>query len=182
MRYRNLSLLIAILLATHIWADAQRRQLPKGQKTRPTNSQKPKEIGGTAVVMDETLSVLRLKPSLFSESVQRMRRGRKLQVLGVKEADGVKFYRVSAPPNHSGWVQADAVFGRVREGDDARLAGLVQASSGFDQIELASAFFELYPESQFRPALLLLYGDLLEEAAAKLSKDAGSRLDRREMA
>ncbi len=177
-----MSLLIAILLTTSIFAEGQKRVQPKGRKAGPAQEQKPKEIGSTAVVMDETLSVLRVKPSLFSESVQRMRRGRKVQVLGVKEADGVKFYRVSAPPSNSGWVQADAVFGKFREGDDARLAGLVHASSGFDQIELASAFFQLYPESQFRPALLLLYGDLLEESAAKLSKDAGSRLDRREMA
>jgi len=166
----------------NICIEAQKRARPSAQKERTASVQKPKEVGSTAVVMDETLSVLRVKPSLFADSVQRMRRGRKIQVLGVKEADGVKFYRVSAPPNNSGWVQADAVFGKIREGDDARLAGLVHASNGFDQIELASAFFELYTESQFRPALLLLYGDLLEESAAKLSKDAGSRLNRREMA
>src|SRR5215210_3082884 len=132
--------------------------------------------------MDETLSVLRVKPSLFAESVQRMRRGREVRILGVAEADGVKFYKVTAPPNNSGWVQAEAVFGKFRDGDDARLAGLVQAADGFDQIELAAAFFDLYPQSRFRPAILLLFGDLLEDAATKLSKDAGSRLNRREMA
>lgn len=161
---------------------AQRHTRPVSRKAAPAILQKQREIGSTAVVMDETLSVLRVKPSLFADSVQRMRRGRKVQILGVTEADGVRFYRVAAPPNNSGWVQADAVFGRFREGDDARLARLVQASNGFDQMELASEFFILYPQSQFRPAILLLYGDLLEEAAAKLSKDAGSRLDRREMA
>jgi hypothetical protein len=162
--------------------DGQKRLQSAKQKAKSASVQKPKEIGSTAVVIDETLSVLRMRPSLFAESVQRMRRGRKVQILGIAEADGVKFYRVSAPPNNSGWVQTDAVFGKFREGDDARLARLVQASNGFDQIELASSFFALYPKSQFRPALLLLYGDLLEETAAKLSKDAGSRLDRREMA
>lgn len=162
-------------------ADAQRR--PRTTVKRPAAlSAKPKETGSWAVVMDETLSVLRARPSLFAEAVQRMRRGRKVRILGVAEADGVKFYRVSAPPGYSGWVQADAVFGKFREGDDARLARLIQASSGFEQIELAAAFFEHFPQSQFRPAVLLLYGDLLEEAAAKLSKDASSRLSRREMA
>lgn len=162
------------------FAAAQKRSRPAGLK--PAASAKPREIGSTAVVMDETLSVLRIRPSLFADSVQRMRRGRKVLIQGVSEADGVKFYKVIAPPNNAGWVQADAVFGAFREGDDARLARLVQASTGFDQIELAAAFFEFFPKSQFRPAILLLYGDLLEEAAAKLSKDAGSRLDRREMA
>ena len=105
-----------------------------------------------------------------------------MQILGVAEADGVKFYKVTAPPNNFGWVQADAVFGKFRITDEERLARLVQASDGFDQIEIASMFFELYPNSPFRPAILLLFGDLLEETAAKLSKDAGSRLSRREMA
>jgi hypothetical protein len=179
-RYIAIGILLMCILG--ITAEAQRRTRPGVLKAGSAASVKPREIGSNAVVMDETLSVLRVKPSLFAEPVQRMRRGRRVQILGVAEADGVRFYRVSAPPNNSGWVQADAVFGRFRDGDDARLARLVQASSGFDQIELASAFFEIFPQSQFRPAILLLYGDLLEEVAAKLSKDAASRLDRREMA
>jgi hypothetical protein len=178
---RHITIVIVLTNILGLTAEAQRRMRPAFSKAGSTAA-KPREVGSTVVVMDETLSVLRVKPSLFAEPVQRMRRGRKVQILGVTEADGVKFYRVSAPPSNAGWVQADAVFGKFREGDDARLARLVQASGGFDQIELASAFFELFPQSQFKPAILLLYGDLLEEVAAKLSKDASSRLDRREMA
>jgi len=166
---------ILVCAAVAAFAQAQVKRTAKGPI-------KPREIGSTAVVMDETLSVLRQRPSLFAEPVQRMRRGRVIRILGVTESDGVKFYKVSAPPSAAGWVQADSVFGKFREGDDARLAMLVRSMSGFDQIEAAVEFFTLYPNSQFRPALLLLYGDLLEEAAAKLSKDANSRLDRREMA
>ena len=166
---------ILVCFAVAAICGAQVRRAPKAPI-------KPREIGGTAVVMDETLSVLRPKPSLFAVPVQRMRRGRAVRILGIAEADGVKFYRVAAPPSSAGWVQADSVFGKFREGDDARLAMLVRSMSGFDQVEAAVEFFNLYPESQFRPALLLLYGDVLEEAAAKLSKDANSRLDRREMA
>jgi hypothetical protein len=140
------------------------------------------EAGKNAVVIDETLSVLRSKPSLFSDSIQRMRRGRKVQILAVAEADGVKFYKVTAPPAHTGWVQADAVFGKFRAEDEKRLATFVQASSGFEQIEVAVQFLELYPESQLRPSILLLFGDLLEETAGRLSRDAGSRLSRKEMA
>jgi hypothetical protein len=111
-----------------------------------------------------------------------MRRGRKVLIQGVAEADGVKFYKVAAPPSNFGWVQADAVFGSFRTSDEERLARLVQASDGFDQIEIATEFFKLFPRSQFRPAILLLFGDLVEEVAAKLTKDSGSRLVRREMA
>lgn len=173
---------LTFLLLLNSGMDAQFRRPSPAAKVKSTAVQKSREIGRTAVVIDETLSVLRMKPSFFSESIQRMRRGRKVQILGVAEADGVKFYRVSAPPNSSGWVQADALFGKFRTGDEERLARLIQASDGFDRIELASAFFEIYPESQFRPSILLLFGDLLEETAVKLSKDASSKLSRREMA
>jgi len=160
---------------------AQRKPVAVGSKSRVAAARAP-EIGHSAVVIDETLSVLRKSPSLFSESVHRMGRGRKVQILGVTEADGVKFYKVTVPPKNYGWVQADAVFGKFRSGDEARLSKLIQATNGFDQIEIAQHFFELYPNSKLRPALLLLFGDLIEEAAAKLSKDAASRLNRREMA
>jgi hypothetical protein len=152
------------------------------QKAKPTVRAKSGEVGQSAVVLDETLSVLRERPSLFADGIQRMRRGRKINILAVAEADGVKFYKVTAPPSNFGWVQSDAVFGKFRTGDDARLAALVRASSGFEQVELANEFFKLFPASPLRPSVLLLYGDVLEEIAAKLSRDAAKALNRGEMA
>lgn len=150
------------------------------------NAQKRKPVardpGRTAVVVDETLSVLRSKPSLFADPVQRMRRGRRLQILGSAENDGVKFYKVAVSSARFGWVQSDAVFGKARAADDERFARLVLAADGFEQIELASMFLSIYPASRFRPSILLLFGDLVEDAAMKLSRDAGSRLNRRSMA
>ncbi len=182
MKIPQFAILLIVTVALAAIADAQKRRPPASVRTKFSGVQKPREIGSTAIVIDETLSVLRMKPSLFADPVQRMRRGRQVRILGVAEADGVKFYRVSAPPNSSGWIQADAVFGKFRAGDEERLAQLVQASDGFDRIEIAEAFLSLYPASQFRPSILLLFGDLLEETAAKLSKDSSSKLDRREMA
>lgn len=138
--------------------------------------------GKTAIVGDETLSVLRAKPTLFSEPLQRMRRGRKVQILDMTEADGVRFYRVTAPPSSSGWVQADALFGTFDPADEKRMASLIQALSGFEQIEAAVEFLELYPNSALKPAILLLFGDLIEMGAGRLSREAGSRLNRKEMA
>ncbi|MFN6963587.1 MAG: hypothetical protein ACK4S4_07455 [Pyrinomonadaceae bacterium] len=161
---------------------AQTRQAGPRPGGRTAIQQTAREIGSTAVVIDEWLSVLRTRPSLFATPVQRMSRGRRVQILAAAEADGVRFYKVSAPPSAGGWVQADAVFGKFRAGDEERLARLAQAEDGFDQIELVQAFFELYPNSRFRSPMLLLYGDLLEQIAAKLSRDANSRLDRRVMA
>lgn len=161
---------LSLVLVCLISADAQKR--------RPAIV---REAGKSAVVIDETLSVLRARPSLFADPIQRMRRGRRVQILGGVEADGVRFLKVSVPPGNSGWVQSDAVVGRFRAGDEERFARLVQATDGFDQIELAARFCEMYPQSQFRSPILLLLGDLLEDAASKLSRDAASRLRRREM-
>jgi hypothetical protein len=172
----------AILLLTCLCAvaTAQKRPIAAG-RPKPATARSA-EIGQTAVVVDETLSVLRKTPSLFSEPVHRMQRGRKVQILAVAEADGVKFFKVTAPPSNFGWVQADAVFGKFRTGDEDRLARLVQALDGFDQIEAAGEFFAIYPDSKLRATILLLYGDVLEEWAAKLTREANSQLKRSEMA
>ncbi len=182
MVYPRLLFFVVIFLVFSFPVEAQKRRVVPGSKNKNNAFQKPREIGNDAMVIDETLSVLRIKPSLFSDSIQRMRRGRRVKILETKQADGVTFYRVSAPPNNFGWVQSEAVFGGFRRGDDERLARLIQASGGFDQLELAVNFFQLFPTSAFRPAMLLLFGDLAEENAVKLSRDATKRLDRREMA
>lgn len=175
-----ISLALFLCLFFPASSNAQKRK-PSTRQTSATAA-KSKEIGQTAVVLDETLSVLRVTPSLFADNVQRMRRGREVKILGVAQADGVKFYKVTAEPKNFGWVQADAVFGKFRPEDEERLAKLVQAMSGFDQIELAAFYFALYPDSKFSPAILLLFGDLCQETAVRLSKSATSQLDRREMA
>jgi hypothetical protein len=173
-------LLILIWLSCLTEATAQTRRASAG--VRPGAIQKPSEIGSTAVVIDETLSVLRQKPSLFAESLQRMRRGREVKILAAADADGIRFYKVSGSQGTAGWIQGDALFGQFRVGDDERLSQLIQASSGFDQIEMAATFFQLFPTSPLRPAILLMFGDLVEETAQKLSRDAITRLSRREMA
>jgi hypothetical protein len=172
MKLPILPLSLALVFVCFISTEAQKR--------KPTNSKKP-AIGSVGVVIDERLSVLRVKPSLFADPIQRMRRGRRVQILGSTEADGVRFYKVSAPRAGFGWLQSDAVFGKFRGSDEERFARLVQAADGFDQIELVSTFLEMYPASQLRPSILLLYGDLLEDAATKLSRDANSRLNRRDV-
>jgi len=139
------------------------------------------KLSNTAIVVDERLAVLRVEPSFYAKTVQRMRRGRTVTISGSKDADGVTFYRVNAAPNY-GWIQADAVIGKFRRGDDARLAKLVQSSVGFEQIDRAQIFLETFSDSPLRPAILLLFGDLMEETALKLSGEATRRLDRREMA
>jgi hypothetical protein len=134
------------------------------------------------IVIDESLSVLRAQPSLYAVPIQRMRLGRRVQITGIADADGVKFYKVVASRSKVGWLQSDSVAGKFRTDDEIRFARLVQAAAGFDQLQLATEFLQAYPISQFRSSMLLLFGDLLENAAAKLTRDASSRLNRREIA
>ncbi len=179
---RSLSaLFVFVLLIFTSNIEAQKRRVVVKVK-KAAAAQSPRPVSGTAVVIDERLAVLRNAPSLFAGVVQRMRRGRNVSIIGSKEADGVTFYRVNAPPNNSGWVQAEAVAGKSRKGDDARLAKLVQGSEGFEQIDRAQIFLDTFTDSPLRPAMLLLTGDLVEETALKLSGEATKRLDRREMA
>lgn len=171
MKLPILPLSLALVFVCLIPVSAQKRR----------SISKIRVVAQTAVVIDESLSVLRMQPSLYALPMQRMRLGRRVQILGVAEADGVRFYKVAAP-SRQGWVQSDAVAAKSRSDDEVRLSRLLQAAQGFDQLRLTSEFLRMYPKSQFRPAVLLLFGDLLENAAAKLSHGAALRLNRREIA
>ncbi|HEY0051607.1 MAG TPA: hypothetical protein VGB68_20075 [Pyrinomonadaceae bacterium] len=173
-------LLVFLAFAFQIQAQKKRRLITP-VKNPVAENQIRRESANTAIVVDERLAVLRASPSLYAMPVQRMRRGRKILISGVKDGDGVTFYRVNLSSESAGWVQAEAVVGKFRRGDDERLARLVQSSEGFDQIERATIFLENFPKSPLRPAMLLLFGDLVEENAAMISREATRRLSRREM-
>lgn len=178
---RSLLLFSLVFLAFIFTVEAQKKRRSPIAAKENSAAQMPKGNANSAIVVDERLAVLRLQPSLYAKPFQRMRTGRLVSISGVRESDGVTFYRVSVPPNNYGWVQAEAVFGKFRRGDDERLAKLVAATEGFEQVERAALFLENYPNSALRPAILLLTGDAIEEAAAKMSVEAARRLDRREM-
>lgn len=185
--FQVLLLLAFALHAAGAEAQAQKKRRSPVPVKKPfvQQSQNPRENAvavNTAIVVDERLAVLRAQPSLYAMPVRRIRRGRTISISGAREADGVTFYRVSLSAKGVGWVQAEAVVGKFRLGDDVRLARLVHSSEGFDQIERANIFLENFPKSPLRPAMLLLYGDLIEEGAAAISRDATRRLSRREMA
>ena len=174
--------LLILFIFLNFNLEAQKRSFKSKSNAKPITVQKSAANSDKAIVVDERLAVLRNAPSLFAKPIQRMRRGRSVTISAIKEADGVTFYRVTAVPKLTGWVQKEAVAGNLRRGDDERLARLVQGSDGFEQIERARIFLENFPDSPFRPSILLLFGDLMEEIALKLSAEAAKRLSRREMA
>ena len=135
-----------------------------------------------AFVVDERLAALRDAPGFSAALVRRLGRGRAVTLRGAKASpEGVTFYRVALSSRTSGWVQREALVAPARAGEDARLLRLARGSEGFDRVERAALFLELFPRSPLRPAALLLLGDAAQRAAARLSRDAASRLDAREM-
>ena len=136
-----------------------------------------------AVVVDERLAALREDTRLTARLVQRLSRGRIVSLIGARRGgDGLNFYRVAVTRRTRGWLPADAVVSPARAGDDEKLLRLIRGSEEFDRIARARIFLDNFQRSRLRPAVLLLFGDEAEQAAAKLSRDAARRLDAREMA
>jgi hypothetical protein len=145
-------------------------------------------VGGQhAVVVDERLAALRDAPQLTATLVQRLGRGRAVSIIGARrggggDGDGLNFYRVAVTRRTRGWLPAEAVVSPSRTGDDEKLLRLIRGSEEFDRVARARIFLDHFTRSPLRPAVLLLFGDEAEQAAAKLSRDAARRLDEREMA
>jgi hypothetical protein len=161
-----LLLFLFILIAP---ASGQRKRQPASKPIR-------------AIVIDNTLAVVRNSPGFYGQTLRRLRRGRGLIAQGTRVADGATFVRVAISSRTSGWIQREAVAVPGVAGEDERLLRLIIALKGFDQIEAARIFLNEFPASAYRPRMLLLFGDLIEETAGKLSVQAAKRLDRQAMA
>jgi len=149
-------------------AQAQRRRAPVGNRS--------------AVVVDERLAVLRDGPDLSARLLQRMSRGRVVLVLGSRRSpDGLTFYRVAVTRRTGGWLQSDAVVSPGKADDEQRLLRFIRGSDDFDRVVRARIFLDLFPRSPARPQVLMIYGEAAAAAASHLSRDAGRRLDEREM-
>lgn len=171
---RQIALLLIVLSAA---------TLSNAQKV--SASLKSKKIavkGNKAVVIDERLSVLREEPSLYANPVRRLETGMSVVVFEERTGDGVLFYKAADPTAVTGWIQSEAIAATFRKNDDQRLARLILGSTGYPQVQRSAIFLDLYPDSNIRPTILLLYGDLIEEQAAEISARAAETLNRREMA
>lgn len=166
---RTLETFALILLAgIAINSFAQKPRIPPG--------------GHVAVVADERLAALRQAPELSARLVRRLSRGRRVSIRGFSRTrDGLTFYRVAINRRTSGWLQSEAVVAAWRAGDDKRLSSLLESADEFDRVARARIFLGAFPHSPLRPKVLLTYGDAAEEAAAKLSREAGRRFEKREL-
>lgn len=163
-----LPVLITILLSLFAVVQAQKPRIPPG--------------GHLAVIADERLAALRTAPALAARLLRRLGRGRFVSIRGASRSrDGLLFYQVAVNRRTTGWLQSEAVVSSWRSGDDDRLLRLLDSADEFERIARAKIFLELFPRSQLRPKALLIYGDAAEEAAAKLSREAERRFEKREL-
>jgi hypothetical protein len=134
--------------------------------------------GQRAVIFDERLSALRARPDVKAPLKQRMRRGRRVGVLGANTAkDGLKFFRVAVSRNTSGWVLADAVIRPGVAADAERLMGLIEETRDeFTKARLARLCADEFRAANFAPKALMILGETAEGAAEKLSRDANRRV------
>jgi hypothetical protein len=133
--------------------------------------------GQRAVVFDEHLSALRARPDVKAPLKQRMRRGRRVGVLGANTAkDGAKFFRVAVSRNTRGWVLADAVIRPGVAADAERLMRLIEETEDeFTKARLAKLYADEFRVSKFAPKALMVLGEAAEGAADRLSRDAKRR-------
>jgi len=138
--------------------------------------------GHLAVVADERLAALRSVPEPSARLLRRLSRGRLVSIRGTsRNRDGLVFYHVVVTRRTSGWLQSEAVIASWHAGDDSRLLRLIGGADEFDRVARSRVFLDAFPRSSLRPQVLLMYGDAAEEAAAKLSREAERRFERREL-
>src|SRR5215475_7294942 len=134
--------------------------------------------GQRAVVFDERLSALRARPDVKATLKQRMRRGRRVGLLGAATArDGAKFFRVAISRNTRGWVLADAVIRPGADADAERLMRLIEETRDeFTKARLARLCADECRSTNFAPKALMILGETAEGAAERLSRDANRRV------
>lgn len=147
---------------------AQKRRVPPG--------------GKIAVVADERLAALRVAPNLNARLIQRLSRGRFVSVRTTKRNyEGLSFSHVVVTRRRSGWIQSEALVMSGRNGDERRLAHLIDGPDEFERIARARIFLDTFPRSPLRPKILLALGHAAEEAAEQLTREATRRFERREI-
>jgi len=133
--------------------------------------------GGRAVIFDERFSALRAQPDVKAPLKQRMRRGRRVGILGAGAAkDGAKFFRVAVSRNTRGWVLADAVIRPGNAADAERLMRLIEDTKDeFTKARLARLCADEFRSTNFAPKALMILGEAAEGEAERLSRDAKRR-------
>lgn len=125
------------------------------------------------MVVDERLSALRASPDMRSELKQRLRKGRLVGVLSLKESKtGERYFLLAVSRRVRGWALADAIVRSGRPADAERLFGLMEETEDdFTLVRLARLCADEFRATAFAPRALLLLAAAAEKAAERLTKD-----------
>lgn len=165
--------LLAVLCAVSLFFVATSAQ------TFPIKKRKTTIVGVRAVVYDERLSALRIKPDIKSPIIQRLHRDREVGIIGkpVKVKGGPIFQPVMVSRNTRGWVIADALSLPQRGRDAARMMNLIdETKDDFNRARLARLCADQYRGNVVAAKALLKLGEATEHAAIRLSRDAKKRI------
>lgn len=134
--------------------------------------------GRRAVVFDERLSALRAQPDVKAPLKQRLRRGRRVGILGAaRSKDGASYLRVAISRNQRGWMLAGAVLRPGNAQDGERLLKLLAATrDDFSKARLARFCADEMRAADLAPQCLLVLGEAAERAAERLTRDAQRRV------
>lgn len=159
----TVALLFALVATSAVSAQTRRQVFVPGQR---------------AVVFDERLSALRTQPDVRASLEQRLRRGRRVGILGSTTAkDGEKFLRVAVSRNTRGWVLAGAVLRPGNGADAERLMKLIEETRDeFTKARLAKLCADEFRATKFAPKALVILGEAAESAAERLTRDAKRRV------
>jgi hypothetical protein len=157
-----------VLVSAGARTQAQQRRVPPG--------------GRVAVVVDTRLAALRAAPNPSATLLRRLGRGRFVSIRSSQRtSDGLLFHRVAINRRTSGWLQSEAVVAAWHPNDDERLLHLITGPDEFERAVRAKIFLDTFPHSPLRPAVLLLYSQAAEEAAAQLTRSAQRQFTRNEI-
>lgn len=148
----------------------------------PSLAQKKHKLfipGQPAIVYDERLSALREAPDVKAPIRQRLSRGRAVGIVGaMKSKSGSQFLRVAVSRNIRGWVLAAALarLGNAADGEKL-LAAVAEAKDDIAKARIARLCADsMRSSATIAPRALLALGQVAENAASKLSRDAVRRM------
>lgn len=135
--------------------------------------------GQRAIVVDDRLAALRVRPDVKAPLVQRLRYGRQVGIIGPARAsrDGMRFFPVAVTRNTRGWLPAGAVIRPHQSSDAARLSKLMDETEDiFLRARLARLCADEFRGMSVAPRALLVLGTAAEQAAERLSRAARRRV------
>jgi len=124
--------------------------------------------GSRAFVIDSTVAVLRVRPSLDAAITKRLSDGRRVVILSqLRDRDGTQWTRVAVTRRTRGWVLAIALASPGDRGDERRMLDLLDDAEGIHRLRVARTATDHFPA--VRAQATAVFNDEADRAALELS-------------